>query len=192
MKIRILAGLLAMLGAAASTHAQVTVAVVCDPIKMVPILQVSYGTGRDAGKPGLFWIGVLSEDQRSGAVLTTKGWEGYEGGLYPYQSRFDMGLTPIIKLNTPLPGKSTSPWAGYTVFAGHGVYTPDSRQKVASRRATLDSTKELLISKGGWRPEYETDDYYMWTLVQRDMVNGNKYGPIFTIPNINCTMQEGG
>lgn len=52
-----------------------------------PVLRISYTPGVDAGAPGLFWLGVLSPDQTSGAVLTQQGWATYNGGMYPFQAR---------------------------------------------------------------------------------------------------------
>ncbi|WP_157896873.1 hypothetical protein [Acidovorax carolinensis] len=194
MKIKSLVALIAVFSSMVSANAQVSAEVVCDGGKTTPILKISYGTGKDARTPGLFWIGILSEDQTKGSFLTTRGWEDYQGGLYPYQARFDGGLAPVINLSTALPGSYTSTvaWVGYRVYVGHGVYSQENRQRVANRRAVLDASKERLVAKGGWRPEYETDEYYIWTLVQRDMMNNKKYGPIFTIPFIDCDIQGGG
>lgn len=193
MKIKSLMVMLAVLGSVASVNAQISASIVCDGWKSTPLLKVSYGTGKDASTPGLFWVGILSEDQTAGSVLTGRGWEDYQGGLYPYQSRFDGGLTHVINLSTILPGGSTNTaaWVGYKVYVGHGAYSQDSRQKVANRRAVLDSSKEKLVAKGGWRPEYETDEYYIWTLIQKDMMDNKKYGPILIVPFVDCDPQRG-
>jgi len=153
-----------------------------------PVLQVSYSTGADAGTPGLFWFGILSPDQKRGAVLTPQGWQTYTGGLYPFQSRYDTGLTSTISFTIPFPdgSQNTGAYVGYSVYAGDGVYTPTMQQQVVDRRASLNVVKPDMVAKGRWRPEFDSDDTFIWSLIQRDMTDGHKYGPIGTIPFLDC------
>lgn len=186
--------------AMASAHAGGTATVECSRpgdttgLNAVPVLQVSYSTGVDAGTPGLFWFGIISQDQTLGSVLTQKGWQNYEGGLYPFQSRYDGGLLQRITLSIPFPdgAQNTGAYVGYKVYAGHGVYSYGMRQKVADRRNALNNVKPEMVAKGRWRPEFDSDDQYIWTLIQKDMVDNNKYGPIVTIPYVDCTPPSGG
>lgn len=190
--------ILALLGCAASANAQSSASIVCGSDsrnwKSVPVLNISYSTGADENKPGLFWFGIISEDQTTGMVLTSQGWQGYQGGLYPFHSRYDNGLTSVINISIELPNgtTNTASLVGYVVYAGHGVYAQDSRQKVIGRRSVLDSAKADLVAKGRWLVQYETDENYILSLVQRDMVNNRKYGPVFTIPYVDCEPQTGG
>lgn len=190
--------ILGLFGCMTSANAQSSASIVCSSDsrswKSVPVLKVSYNTGADANKPGLFWFGIISEDQTTGAVLTSQGWQDYQGGLYPFHSRYDNGLTPVINLSIPIPNSATntSSLVGYIVYAGHGVYLQDSRQKVIERRSVLDSVKADLVAKGRWQVQYETDENYIISLVQRDMVNNKKYGPALTIPYVDCEPQTGG
>lgn len=159
-----------------------------------PTLRVTYSTAGDAGKPGLFWLGVLSADQQIGAALTPQGWQAYQGGLYPYQSRHDAGLRHTITLNVPMPGTSltTAEYVGYGLYLGHGVYTQQAQQQVASRRAALNRVKPDMVAKGRWRPDFDTDDTFIWTLIQKDMTDNGKYGRVYTIPYLDCTPPQSG
>lgn len=192
--------ILGLLGAMALAHAAGTATVFCSKpgdsygAGAVPILQVSYNTGPDVGTPGLFWFGIISQDQTLGSVLTPQGWQNYSGGLYPFQARYDSGLLPRITLSLPFPGKvqNTSGYVGYSVYAGHGMYSYDMRQKVADRRTALNKAKPDMVAKGRWRPEFDSDDNYIWSLIQKDMVDNKKYGALFIIPYVDCAPDFGG
>ena len=58
---------------------------------------------------------------------------------------------------------------------------------VAQRRAMLNSVRAQRIAAGTWSADYETDDRYIWSLIQGDMVNNNKFGAVITVPFIDCT-----
>lgn len=189
------AAMVGLLSAMASAHAGGTATVVCSKsgdafgTVSVPILQVSYNTGTDAGTPGLFWFGIISQDQTLGSVLTPQGWQNYKGGLYPFQARYDNGILQSIKLSLPFPdgAQTTASYVGYSVYAGHGAYSNANRQKVADRRTALNNVKPDMVAKGRWRPELDSDDMYIWSLIQKDMMDNNKYGPILAIPYVDCT-----
>ncbi len=189
------AAMVGLLTAMASAHAGGTATVVCSKpgdafgFVPVPVLQVTYNTGADAGTPGLFWFGIISQDQKLGSVLTPQGWQNYNGGLYPFQARYDSGLLQRITLSIPFPDgvQTTASFVGYSVYAGHGAYSYANRQKVADRRTALNNVKPDMVAKGRWRPEFDTDDTYIWSLIQKDMVDNNKYGPILAIPFVDCT-----
>lgn len=156
-----------------------------------PVLNISYSTGADAGTPGLFWLGVLTPDKTNGAVMTSdQGWIAYQGGLYPFQSRYDGGLPGMISKTFPFPGNSllTTDYVGYIVYTGHGAYGGEAKKKVADRRAALNSVKAKLVEKGVWNSEYEGDDRFIWSLIQKDMVDNQKYGSYITVPLIDCTI----
>ncbi len=153
-----------------------------------PVLNISYGPGGDAGKPGLFWLGVLSADQKSGAVMTPSGWATYQGGLYPFQARYDGGLPGSITFSLPFPSNdgTTGSYVGYSIYAGHGAYTSAAMQTVATRRAGLDGMKPKRVALGTWKAEYDNDDQFIWSLIQKDMVDNSKYGALVSIPYIDC------
>jgi hypothetical protein len=157
-----------------------------------PTIRLSYTTGSDAGTPGLFWLGLLSPDQTLGAVLTEAGWTQYNGGLYPFQARYDGGLPAVISrtLNFPNNETTTSMYQGYTLYVGHGVYTAQAREKVAVRRNVLDTAKPELVARGRWRPENDTDLHYVHALIQKDMVDNKKYGGTIQIPVLNCNPSQ--
>lgn len=154
-----------------------------------PVLKITYAPGGDVGVPGLFWLGVLTPDQRDGAVLTDQGWSAYHGGLYPFQARYDGGLPGVISLTVAFPGSelTTAGFVGYGVYVGHGAYTAQAMQAVASRRAALDRVRAKLIAAGTWSAEYDSDDRYIWSLVQKNMMDSQKYGSVMTVPFIDCT-----
>lgn len=164
-----------------------------------PQLNVTYTPGVDAGNPGLLWLGVLSPNQTIGAVLDiTNNWIAYEGGLYPPNKRFDGGIPGTVTISVPFPGNqygtptNTSQYVGYSVYMGHGIYTKTAADMVASRRTFLNSIKAERQAQGTWRAEYNDDTQMMWSLVQKNMVDNNKYGSVLTIPFIDCAPQEGG
>ena len=162
----------------------------------VPQLTINYTPGVDAGAPGLFWLGVLSPDQNSGAVMTQQGWATYQGGLYPFQARYDNGLPGTVTLTIPFPVDpqsgtlSTAGFVGFSVYAGHGVYTQQAQQLVANRRAMLNSVRAQRIAAGTWQADYDTDDRFIWSVIQKNMVENNKFGALITVPFIDCTLPQ--
>lgn len=157
-----------------------------------PILTISYTPGVDANVPGLFWLGVMTPDQTQGAVLTQAGWTNYQGGMYPFQARYDAGLPGTVQLRIPFPSNSlsTAGFVGYSVYAGHGAYTQAAQQMVASRRASLNAVRAQRIAAGTWSSEYDSDDRYIWSLIQKNMTENQKFGPLITVPFIDCTLPE--
>lgn len=158
-----------------------------------PVLNVSYTPGVDAGVPGLFWFGVLSPDQTQGAVLTEQGWATYQGGMYPFQARYDGGLPGTITLTIPFPPNGqgtldTSGFVGYSIYAGHGAYTSQGQQTVANRRAMLNSVRAQRIAAGTWQADYDSDDRFIWSLVQKNMVDNQKFGALLAVPFIDCAL----
>jgi hypothetical protein len=173
--------------AALDATASGSASVVCGYNQM-PMLVVDYATGADAGTPGLIYLGVLSPDRTSGAVMSEGGWREYRGGLYPFMSRFDYALPPTFTQTLPFPAGSTSTAAfvGYSVYMGHGAYTSQSKAQVADRRASLDKARPSLIASGAWTSEYSSDDRYIVALTQKNMVDKNKNLLILTIPFVDC------
>ena len=190
--LRTFLALSALVATAGLAHAGGSAAVVCsgDPVSggAVPILRVSYFTGADAGTPGLFWLGLFSRDQTKGAALTSSGWQTYTGGLYPFQARYDAGFPASITLSIPFPAgvQTTAEYVGYSVYAGDGVYTGAMQQQVADRRAALNAEKPDMVASGRWNVAFDSDDSYIWALIQKDMTDNKKYGAILTIPYLNC------
>jgi hypothetical protein len=182
----------ALVAGAGLAHAGGSAAVVCsgDPVGggAVPLVQVRYLVGADAGTPGLFWLGLFSADQTKGAALTASGWQTYTGGLYPFQARYDAGFPTTITLSIPFPAgvQTTRDYVGYSVYAGDGVYTAAMQQQVADRRAALNAEKPDLVASGRWSAAFDSDDSYIWALIQRDMTDNKKYGPLLTIPYLSC------
>ncbi len=154
-----------------------------------PILHISYSTAGDAGTPGLFYLGVLSPDQKTGAVMTGQGWTAYQGGLYPFQARYDAGLPGSITFSIPFPGYdlSTGSWAGYSIYAGHGAFNQQGMQAVQSRRAGLNEMKPIRVKNGTWRAEYDSDEQFILSVIQKNMTDGGKYAALITVPYIDCT-----
>jgi hypothetical protein len=166
----------------------------------VPTLNITYYTGGDAGKVGLTFLGVLSQDQTVGAVLNmSDGWIPYEGGLYPPHRRYDSGMPGTVTVNVPFPKdaygnqpNTTSAWVGYSIYMGHGFYTTEAQRMVSTRRTYLNSIKADKQAKGTWRSEYDDDNLFMWSLVQKNMTDNGKYGHMLTIPYLNCGYSGGG
>lgn len=160
----------------------------------VPLLNISYSPDvGDVGMSGLLWMGVLAPDQQSGAVMTERGWAGYEGGLYPFAARFDAGM-PVGLPRTvsrsyvlPVNGYTTRGYVGYGVYLGHGAYAPEAQAKVKARRTLLDSVRAARVAAGKWNPDYDNDDRYIWALVQKNMTDQKKFASVLTIPLVDCT-----
>ncbi len=191
--------LLGVLFAAASAVAQAggVVSVTCGNAPpgvynngQAPVVNVSYSPGVDAGAPGLFWLGVLTPDQTQGAVLTPQGWATYQGGLYPFHARYDSGLPGSVTLSIPFPagGLNTSGFVGFTIYAGHGVYTNQAQQTVSNRRAMLNGVRAQRIAAGTWQTDYDSDERMIWSLVQKNMVDNQKFGALLTVPFIDCAI----
>lgn len=160
-----------------------------------PTLNVTYSPAADAGRPGLFWLGILTADRQYAFAADLNGaWMQYQGGLYPPHQRYDSGFPSSITVSLPFPTNSmtTSEFVGQTVYVGHGVYTADGQKMVASRRTYLNSIKAERQAQGKWQSAYDDDTQFMWSLVQRDMVDNNKWGSVLTIPFIDCKPQDGG
>lgn len=183
---------------AGAAQAAGTATIVCSG--NTPVVQLSYSTGSDAGQPGLVWVGALSPNGQVGAVLTMANtWAAYSGGLYPPYRRFDGGLSGVITATLPLPPDAagyaptnTAHLQGSSVYVAHGVLTPQAQQQVAARRAFLESVKPQRQAAGQWRREYEDDTQFMWSLVQKNMVDGGKYGAVLAVPMVDCAPQQGG
>jgi hypothetical protein len=166
----------------------------------VPTLHVTYSPGADAGTPGLFWFGILTPDQQFAEALDITGtWVQYLGGLYPPNQRFDNGLPGTVTVNVPFPADqygsvplTTSQYVGYTVYAGHGIYSQQSQQMVAIRRESLNAVKPQRVAAGTWNSAYDDDTNFMWSLIQKDMTDNNKWGAVITIPFVDCTPPDQG
>jgi hypothetical protein len=160
---------------------------------LVPVVNVTYSTGADAGTPGLFWLGIISSNQTAGAVLTPSGWQTYTGGLYPFAARYDGGLSSTITKTLTLPNgaTNTSAYAGYSLYVGDGVYTAAAQAQVTERRTMLNSMKASMVTTGTWSTSYDSDDSYIWSLVQKDMTDNGKYGSVLTIPSVDCARVSG-
>lgn len=157
-----------------------------------PVLNINYVPSGDVSTPGLFFLGVLTPNQKTGVVMTPKGWVTYEGGLYPFLARYDSGLPGAIPLKIPFPdgALTTAAYVGYGVYAGHGAYTAKGRAAVADRRASLDDAKPTLVADGVWNAEFSSDERFIYSLVQKDMVDNRKYGLMITVPYVDCTPQQ--
>jgi hypothetical protein len=95
----------------------------------------------------------------------------------------------VISLTMPFPGNglTTGGFVGYGVYVGHGAYTSQAVQAVANRRATLDRVRAKRIAAGTWSAEHDSNERYIWSLVQKNMMDSQKYGSVMTVPFIDCT-----
>jgi hypothetical protein len=178
---------LTMAIAASQTFASGIATVACGP-NAAPVLELSYDSGSDAGVPGLLFLGVLAPDKSIGAAMTESGWVQYEGGLYPFMTRFDTAFPATTKRSLPFPAgsSSTQQYVGYGVYIGHGVLSPAAQAMVMARRAGLTEAKPSMIAAGTWTKEYESDDRFKWSLVQKDMTDNNKFALALVIPFLDC------
>ncbi len=154
-----------------------------------PIINVTYSTGGDGGQPGVFWLGILTPDQQvADALNINQQWIQYTGGLYPPNQVFTSGMPGTVTVSIPLPGdpSDTSQYVGYTIYAGHGVLTTQDQQEVAYRRQYLNANEARMQQNGTWNSAYADDSQFEWALVQKDMLDNNKWGAVITIPYVNC------
>jgi hypothetical protein len=157
-----------------------------------PELRITYSPdSSDVGMPGLFWLGILSPSETVGAVYNINHqWDSYNGGLYPPANRYDAGVPSTITLTIPFPadtGYTTEAYQGYSIYVGHGVLTSNAVEMVSLRRNYLNSVRDQRIAAGTWRTEYDSDTQFQWSLIQKNMVDNNKYNSIYRIPFIDCT-----
>jgi hypothetical protein len=185
---------LAVVGVVAQAGGTASISCGVSQFGQAPVLSIKYLPSGDSGTPGLFFLGALTPNQQAGAVMTPKGWLTYEGGLYPFQARYDTGLPGSISLEVPLPdgASTTAAYVGFGIYAGHGAYTTKGRAAVAERRASLNEAKAVLVADGMWNSEFNSDERYIYSLVQKDMVDNRKYGLLLTIPFVDCRPQSGG
>lgn len=154
-----------------------------------PVITVTYSTKQDAGLPGLLYVGVLSPDKEKVSLLNLSNqWTDFPGGLYIPNKRYDGGVPASYKYQLTFPGnaKNTMAFANYDLYLGHGVLSQDSQAMIVSRRKALDSAKDNLVKRGAWNPIYDNDDHFKQALVQKDLVDNKKFGPVFKIPELNC------
>jgi hypothetical protein len=159
----------------------------------------------DPGQPGLFWAGLANQAQQQAWYLDqSTTWGQYQGGLYVPQGIYRGGLPSVINISFPFPtivgnSMTTGPFAGWSLLVGHGVLTPSAQNLVAARRQSLDAAKPQRVAAGKWNPDYDSDERFMWSLVQKNMVDNNKYQAVAmvsaqqpsvsstTVPFIDCT-----
>lgn len=154
-------------------------------------------TINEPGQPGLVWVGMHNPAKTAAYLLDLQGnWQAYNGGLLPPAGRYDGGLPTTMTLDVTLPAGSTlgssDAFVGWQVYEGYGVYTPKSRQMVAERRSALNEIKPTRVAAGKWNAEYDSDDRFIWSLVQKDMTDNSKYVNVMTIPYVNCYASSGG
>lgn len=159
-----------------------------------PVLNVSYTPGGDSGVPGMFWLGALAPDQKSGGVLVGSDWIGYQGGLYPNQAGYENGMPGVISLSVALPvsNLTTGEVAGYGVYMGHGVYTGQAASLFASWRASLDNAKSKLATMGNRSSTEDVgaNERFIRALVQKNMTDQGKYGLVLVVPYIDCALPQ--
>lgn len=143
----------------------------------------------EPGQPGLVWVGMHNPDKTAAYLLTLQGsWVQYDGGLLQPAGRYDGGLPAAFNVDValPRPFASTGDFVGWQIYEGHGVYTKDAQDKVATRRSILNEVKPSRVAAGTWNAEYDSDDRVKWALVQKDMTDNGKYIKVLTIPYFSC------
>lgn len=150
----------------------------------------------EAGQPGLLFVGMHSPDQRQAYFLNFQGnWEVYQGGQYQPAARYDVGLPSSYPLTVTLPGQpayTSAAFQGWTVYVGYGVYTPKAQSMVKTRRDALNKIKPQRVAQGKWSPEYDSDDRFILSLVQKDLTDNKKYTQSVVIPYVDCTPPDVG
>lgn len=160
-----------------------------------PTLEITYSTGGDAGNPGLFWLGVIDPAQQQTAYLDqTNSWQSYQGGLYPPQGVYQGGLPGFVAVRASMPGTdmTTAAYVGWTIHAAHGVLSSQAQALVANRRIALDKVKPQRVAAGNWNSDYDQDDRFKLSLVQKDMTDNNKHVAVLIVPMIDCTPPSSG
>ena len=154
-----------------------------------PVLKFSATTGLDAGKPGLFWVGVHTPDQKYGYFFNAQGtWDQYTGGLYTPHKRFDSGLPPSIQMRIPIPSQmgadSSDAYVGWEIYAGHGALTKEDEAAIKSRRIAISEARKSGQNLAD--SEYNSDERFAWGLVQKNMVDNKKYYRVIVVPQNIC------
>lgn len=159
-----------------------------------PVVSLSYSPDGNIGVPGAIYIGVLDASRKGGAVLTPgDSWAAYQGGSFPIYRSYSDGLPGSVSTLLQLPNgsRNTSEYVGYTLYGGHGAFTPEYRAKVSQMIATNQKIKEGFIRRGEWTPARESrsisDMSMVQAAVEHDFSQNGKVTQLLTIPYLDCT-----
>jgi hypothetical protein len=143
-----------------------------------------------AGQPGLVWVAARDADEKFAYFLTpTTGWTQYTGGLYPFYNRYDAGLPASLDIKSILPNTdgSTLTEQGWSIYVGYGTLTLDAQGLVQARREALNEMKPDRVAAGTWSTNYDSDDQFKWSLVQKNMTDNNQIQTsVATMPLLYC------
>jgi hypothetical protein len=160
-----------------------------------PVIQDTIQVG-EVGQLGVLYVGMHSPDQRQAYFLNLQGnWEAYLGGLYQPAARYDAGLPASYPVTVTLPEQpayTSAAFQGWTVYVGYGVYTPKAQSLVQARRTTLNEIKPQRVAQGKWSPEYDSDERFILSLVQKNLMDNKKYIQSVVIPYVDCTPPDAG
>lgn len=184
-----------MLAASLAAEVQAAPQALITCVGTTPTLTLTYSPGADGGSPGVFYVGITDPAQQQASFLDqTNTWQAYPGGLYIPEGVYQGGIPGSITLKAAMPGTdyTTSAYVGWTIYAGHGILTSDAQALVANRRSALNAVKPQRVAAGTWNPDYDSDDRFKLSLVQKNMVDAQKYMPAITVPMVDCTPYSGG
>lgn len=188
--------LAAMLAIAVSANAQTSATISCaNGAGSPPVLQLSYYPGSDAGQPGMFWVALSDPNTRQIINLTQDNtFHAWTGGLNAPAGIYYNGLPGTINVaasatdSNGSPVLDVTPYAGWTVSAGHGVYTSAAQALTAARRASLNALKPQYLAAGKpWPAAYDDDTQFIWAAIQKDMADNNRVYAVMTAPTLDCT-----
>ncbi|MCD5327927.1 hypothetical protein ACFFU8_09165 [Chromobacterium piscinae] len=160
-----------------------------------PVIQDAVAVN-EPGQPGLVFVGMHSPDQRTAYFLNLQGgWDAYQGGLYQPAARYDAGLPSSYPLTRYLPGTpsyTSAAFQGWTIYLGYGVLTPKAQGMVKTRRDALNQLRPERVAQGKWNPEYDSDDRFKLSLIQKDLMDNQKYVKSMVIPYLDCSPPDHG
>lgn len=185
--------LIAVIGLAASAvlasaaNAQAVMNFSC--VNHLPQLSIIHTTAADYGRPGMFWLALVSPDQQTQMVWTGSAWEQYQGGLHRPTAVYRDGMPPVIQMTvTPLAFSD-----GWSLYTGQGVLTAQAQANVATRRQFLNDAKPERVANGTWRADMDSDDQYQWSLIDRDASSNKKYWSAGLVQGVSaCLPQDTG
>lgn len=127
----------------------------------------------DGGRPGLLYIGMHDPSMSSAAFLTSSGWTGYQGGLFPINSI-------VTSLNNkqlliPLPPELAG--GGWKLYVGYGALSATAENQVQMAINAINAAKAMNANAavGAVDP-----NNYRRTLMQSDMTQAGKFGYVYT------------
>jgi len=145
-----------------------------DPVCVKYELKVRITTDQDAGRPGAFGVGAQLGDGQLVQWTVARGFEAYTAAMAEPSDGYYAAL-PAVKEFVVYRGTARelctlSGGLGFTLYAAHGILTPEKEAQV----------NQLLAGHTN-NPNVVSTDHFKRVFIQNDVrQNTNKYGEVFS------------